>query len=61
MPSFGILRTAMFRFERERVLHCYLYRGTENEQPSCTATCIAGRRMNSHPALLLVSRDGGGM
>ena len=28
MPSFGILCAAMFRFERERVLHCYLYRGT---------------------------------
>ena len=27
MPSCGILRTAMFRFERERVLHCCLYRG----------------------------------
>ena len=28
MPSFGILCAAMFRFERERVLHCCLYRGT---------------------------------
>ena len=28
MSSFGILCAAMFRFERERVLHCCLYRGT---------------------------------
>ena len=33
MPSFGILCTAMFRFERERVLHCYLYRGRQEHIP----------------------------
>ena len=33
MPSCGILRTAMFRFERERVLHCYLYRGRQVHIP----------------------------
>ena len=33
MPSFGILCAAMFRFERERVLHCSLYRGTVATYP----------------------------
>ena len=33
MPSFGILCAAMFRFERERVLHCPLYRGTAATYP----------------------------
>ena len=33
MPSCGILRTVMFRFERERVLHCCLYRGRQEHIP----------------------------
>ena len=33
MPSFGILCAAMFRFERERVLHCYQYRGRQVHIP----------------------------
>ena len=33
MPSFGILCAAMFRFERERVLHCSLYCGTVATYP----------------------------
>ena len=33
MPSCGILRTAMFRFERERILPCCLYRGRQEHIP----------------------------
>ena len=33
MPFCGILCTAMFRFERERVLHCCLYRGRQAHIP----------------------------
>ena len=33
MPFCGILCTAMFRFERERVLHCCLYRGRQVHIP----------------------------
>ena len=32
-----------------------------SESASCTAACIAGRRMHIYPTLLLVSQDGGGM
>ena len=54
MPSFGILRTAMFRFERKRVLHCFLYRGTSIAHS--VSACIAGRQLHNQP--LPASRDG---
>ena len=54
MPSFGILCAAMFRFERERVLHCSLYRGTMATYP--VSPCTAGRRL--HPRSLPTAGDG---
>ena len=54
MPSFGILCAAMFRFERERVLHCSLYCGTAVTYP--VSACSAGRWL--HTRSLPVLRDG---
>ena len=45
MPSFGILCAAMFRFERERVLHCSLYCGTAATYP--VSACSAVRWLHS--------------
>ncbi len=50
MPSFGILCAAMFRFERERVLHCSLYCGTMATYP--VSPCTAGRRLHSGSRVL---------
>ena len=66
MPSSGILCTAMFRFERERVLHCCLYRGTAiaypvtayiEEQQSHTQPLPASRDRNSNRTPLHVKRE----
>ena len=45
MSSFGILCAAMFRFERERVLHCSLYCGTTTAYP--VSACSAVRWLHS--------------
>ena len=50
MPSFGILRTAMFRFERERILHCCLYCGTVVAYP--VSACSAVRWLHSGSRIL---------
>ena len=50
MPSFGILCAAMFRFERERVLHCSLYCGTATAYP--VSACSAGRWLHSGSRVL---------
>ena len=60
MPSFGILCAAMFRFERERVLHCCLHRGTVVALPVTrflrhNTYCIAGRQSHTQS---LASRNG---